>query len=137
MRCSCTHCVYCGQPLAGKHEHDHMPIPFRAGGDDTVPACLNCHSLKDRKPWVEWDTTSAIQAYSDLPPLGRVLLAQLIANWHVEGFCDHRLRVLQSDIEDALKANDLDRVRSALAASQPRPRSERSKATLWGERYAA
>jgi hypothetical protein len=42
-------CVYCDEPLHGYAlEWDHTPIPKRLGGTVVYPACLNCHSWKDR-----------------------------------------------------------------------------------------
>jgi hypothetical protein len=42
-------CFYCDRALSRhRHDHDHFPIPWRHGGDVTVPACRECHSLKDR-----------------------------------------------------------------------------------------
>jgi hypothetical protein len=46
----CETCFYCGRLVSPRHEHDHFPIPRRAGGIATVPACINCHDLKDRFP---------------------------------------------------------------------------------------
>lgn len=42
-----TNCYYCELPAAAV-EYDHFPIPKRFGGTETVPACLNCHTVKDR-----------------------------------------------------------------------------------------
>lgn len=49
-RCDCGGpCFYCGRALSQhRHEHDHFPIPWRHGGEDTVATCRECHSLKDR-----------------------------------------------------------------------------------------
>lgn len=48
--CKCGKpCFYCGEAIDGRHQHDHMPIPWRHGGRETVPACNLCHSLKDRR----------------------------------------------------------------------------------------
>jgi hypothetical protein len=35
-------------------EHDHFPVPERAGGTETVPSCRTCHDLKDRFRQVDW-----------------------------------------------------------------------------------
>ena len=50
MSCDCGGpCFYCGRALSsGRHEHDHFPLPVRHGGSETVPACRECHTLKDR-----------------------------------------------------------------------------------------
>jgi hypothetical protein len=47
--CNCGGpCFYCGRALSqGRHHHDHFPIPWRHGGEETVPACRECHELKD------------------------------------------------------------------------------------------
>lgn len=54
--CKCAGpCFYCGGDLAERrHEHDHAPVPWRHGGRLTVPACRQCHNLKDRVPIAEW-----------------------------------------------------------------------------------
>lgn len=44
----CKQCFYCDCLLSVRHEHDHFPVPKRAGGVEIVPICLNCHDLKDR-----------------------------------------------------------------------------------------
>jgi hypothetical protein len=42
-------CFYCDRLLIhGRLERDHFPIPARHGGTETVPSCVECHSLKDR-----------------------------------------------------------------------------------------
>jgi hypothetical protein len=41
-------CFYCGRPLAmNGHHHDHFPVAYRHGGEHTVPACGECHRLKE------------------------------------------------------------------------------------------
>jgi hypothetical protein len=47
-------CFYCDKELEMRHEHDHFPIPWRLGGEETVPCCLDCHDWKDRKPFLDW-----------------------------------------------------------------------------------
>lgn len=42
-------------PLPTRHEHDHFPVPKAAGGKEVVPVCLNCHDLKDRTLFADWD----------------------------------------------------------------------------------
>ncbi len=57
--CKCGKpCFYCGRPLHGAHEHDHMPIPHRHGGAETVSACKDCHDLKDRLGFWCWPATA-------------------------------------------------------------------------------
>ena len=46
--------LYCNRFLSPRHEHDHFPLPRRAGGIATVPACIDCHDLKDRYPNFAW-----------------------------------------------------------------------------------
>jgi len=54
-RCvGCETCFYCERLLSPRHEHDHFPIPQRAGGIETVPACVDCHDLKDRFTLDSW-----------------------------------------------------------------------------------
>lgn len=72
----CAECFYCRMPLAGRHEHDHAPIAKRHGGQDTVPACHNCHSLKDRVPVSNWPVPLMVKALNECGPLGRIFLAK-------------------------------------------------------------
>lgn len=60
-------CYWCGTPLAGRHEHDHVP-PRRHGGTDTVAACMNCHELKDRTLLLDWPLEVVVAAFNDIPP---------------------------------------------------------------------
>jgi hypothetical protein len=54
-RClECETCFYCGRFVTPRHEHDHFPVPRRAGGFETVPACVDCHDLKDRFTLESW-----------------------------------------------------------------------------------
>lgn len=53
----CEFCHYCDAPLVRRHEHDHFPIPKAAGGTEMVPACMNCHEMKDRMPLEQWNPT--------------------------------------------------------------------------------
>lgn len=75
----CERCFYCRMPLAGRHEHDHAPIPARLGGEDTVPTCHNCHNLKDRMPLNHWPAELALEAIEECGPLGRIFLAKAFA----------------------------------------------------------
>lgn len=79
---TCASCFYCDRPLVGRHEHDHYPIPVRVGGVETVPTCLGCHDLKDRIPLANWPAQVLDQAMGEAGPLGRVLLAKLVALTH-------------------------------------------------------
>lgn len=54
-RCGCARCYYCDRALVLlRHEHDHFPVPRSAGGDLVVPACLDCHELKDQFGLYGW-----------------------------------------------------------------------------------
>jgi hypothetical protein len=64
-RCACTQCFYCDRPL-DVHQHDHYPIPKRAGGTATVAACVVCHDLKDRIPLRCWDVDAMHAAFDEL-----------------------------------------------------------------------
>ena len=46
----CESCFYCNRFVTPRHEHDHFPIPRRAGGVSTVPVCIDCHDLKGGSP---------------------------------------------------------------------------------------
>lgn len=76
---ACEQCFYCRMPLGGFHEHDHAPVPARRGGEDTVPACVNCHNLKDRLPLSHWPVALMIQALDECGPMGRIFLAKSFA----------------------------------------------------------
>jgi hypothetical protein len=83
VACACAACFYCGAPLSSRHEHDHYPVPQRHGGDRTVPACLNCHDLKDRLPLREWPAAAKKQAMEEFMaavPFGpaRILWAKVV-----------------------------------------------------------
>ncbi len=42
-------CFYCGAfTHIGNLEYDHFPIPQDCDGLTMVPACVSCHSMKDR-----------------------------------------------------------------------------------------
>lgn len=59
------YCFYCRCWLSNHHEHDHFPVPRDAGGTATVPACINCHNLKDRSGLREWPAV-VFEATSEL-----------------------------------------------------------------------
>lgn len=77
-----SECAYCGAMLSSRHEHDHMPVPFRAGGVDAVPVCINCHDLKDRTDPTRWDQGAFREALEDAPPLARIVIAKLLSDLH-------------------------------------------------------
>lgn len=64
--CDCSTCHYCGLYVATRHEHDHFPVPKARGGTEVVPACLNCHELKDRTPFYQWHPDLAAQGVTEL-----------------------------------------------------------------------
>jgi hypothetical protein len=59
-------CFYCDQPLSPRHEHDHYPVPASCGGVETVPACINCHDLKDRVAVEDWPSDTRWLAIYDV-----------------------------------------------------------------------
>jgi hypothetical protein len=67
--CKCgSPCFYCGSDLAGRyHEHDHFPLPWRHGGRTTVPACGDCHDMKDRISFLDWSDLKFTAAVDDMP----------------------------------------------------------------------
>lgn len=81
--CRDATCVYCRAPLSARHEHDHMPVPERAGGTHTECACLNCHDLKDRVPLDRWTPAQAFTAVRGLwdkgTPTERIVIAKMTA----------------------------------------------------------
>jgi hypothetical protein len=58
-------CWYCDDELGDRHEHDHVQ-PRRVGGTFTVPACFDCHNLKDRVTLNNWPTDVALRAILDI-----------------------------------------------------------------------
>jgi hypothetical protein len=69
----CERCHYCELLFSYmRHEHDHAPIPVRAGGMATVPICLNCHEMKDRQPFDQWPPDYAFSAVRDLMTHGPI-----------------------------------------------------------------
>jgi hypothetical protein len=75
-------CGYCGASLATRHEHDHMPVPLRAGGVDCIPVCINCHDLKDRMRPYDWDQEAFAKALIEAPPLAKIAIALLLGEMH-------------------------------------------------------
>lgn len=65
QRCRCERCFYCERTL-DIHQHDHYPVPRRAGGTRVVAACLLCHELKDRIPLAYWDSAALGAAMREL-----------------------------------------------------------------------
>lgn len=66
QECECVHCHYCETYLSRWHEHDHFPVPKSAGGTETVPACENCHEIKDRTPMFFWPGDLAARGIAEV-----------------------------------------------------------------------
>ena len=66
VQCEAAWCFYCDNPLSKRHEHDHFPVPARAGGKHVVAACYNCHDLKDRMTVAEWPVSMQFLGTRDL-----------------------------------------------------------------------
>lgn len=70
-------------PLPMRHEHDHMPIPARHGGNITHCVCMNCHELKDRTRVGQLDASRVWLELTGLflsaSPMQRIMLAKLFA----------------------------------------------------------
>lgn len=72
-------CHYCRMPAAVL-EWDHFPTPRRHGGTATVPACVNCHALKDRVSLEAWPPGTADAALADLQTTAHGLPAVAFVN---------------------------------------------------------
>ncbi|WP_198284956.1 HNH endonuclease [Saccharomonospora cyanea] len=68
-------CYYCDRHVDGHHhQHDHFPIPKMAGGTAVVPACLECHDLKDRYTLARrWPVSGYFEALRGL--MGEALIS--------------------------------------------------------------
>ncbi len=75
----CATCFYCDARLSSRHEHDHMPVPARHDGEETVPTCLNCHDLKDRLTLSNWAPEAMFEAWSEMTPTARIYTAKVYA----------------------------------------------------------
>ena len=64
-KCPCDSCFYCDMALT-RHEHDHYPVPKRAGGTNIVAVCLICHDLKDRFLLMDRDLEASFTAFQEL-----------------------------------------------------------------------
>lgn len=73
-------CYYCDMPLTNSNiEYDHFPIPARHGGENIVPACKNCHTLKDRIPLSDLKSEFLGEMnliWNLLSPRGKILMAK-------------------------------------------------------------
>jgi len=79
VRKSCGRCFYCDGPVT-RHEHDHAPLPQRCGGAETVPACVPCHTLKDRTPILGWPLVLLVLAAQEIADRG-CLPAGVTRDW--------------------------------------------------------
>ena len=67
----CEACFYCDLPMGNfHHEHDHMPRPVSAGGENIVAACITCHDLKDRYRASNWNAKWWADAVFELLGMG-------------------------------------------------------------------
>jgi hypothetical protein len=64
-------CVYCGGLVGTRGVGDHMPIPRRNGGTETVPACMSCHDMKDRFTLEKWPLDWWLKVMADWPKMSR------------------------------------------------------------------
>lgn len=75
-------CFYCGDPvLPSRVEYDHFPIPASCGGTQKVPACPQCHDLKDRTGWGDLPLEFKAAFLEEFAGLGRetkIVLAQFM-----------------------------------------------------------
>lgn len=71
--------LYCNRFLSPRHEHDHFPLPRRAGGIATVPACIDCHDLKDRYPNFAWPVYLLGSIFKGSEPLHAMQLLVALA----------------------------------------------------------
>jgi len=74
-----TRCTFCERELPARHEHDHFPVPFRAGGVEKYPICIECHDLKDRISVRNWPFGLGTDAFKELGPAGRIFVAKILA----------------------------------------------------------
>lgn len=65
------YCFYCDGVVTTKGVGDHMPVPQRYGGDDSVPCCLSCHDMKDRIPLEQWSFSWKAAVMRDIPRMSR------------------------------------------------------------------
>ena len=69
----CEQCFYCDMPFGNiHHEHDHAPIPEKAGGTQVVSTCTGCHDLKDRYSFKSWNATIFAETTIKLFKSGRL-----------------------------------------------------------------
>lgn len=74
-------CGYCGCTLSSRHEHDHFPVPKRHGGEEVIPICLNCHDLKDRINFNDWNPSMAWRAIAEAPAEVKIFYGMMVATY--------------------------------------------------------
>lgn len=77
-------CFYCQNQVSPRLlEWDHFPVPQALEGTQVVPACRNCHDLKDRMNLEGWDASAAFGGLMGLWTKAttdeRLVLAKLFA----------------------------------------------------------
>lgn len=77
-------CFYCDATfsISCSAVGDHFPVPKRHGGNETVPCCKECHSLKDRIKLDDWNSIMLGKIAADFPKFNRetrIFLAKAIA----------------------------------------------------------
>jgi hypothetical protein len=134
-RCACEQCFYCDRTLE-VHQHDHYPVPRRAGGTRTVAACPICHELKDRIPLRCWHSEARYAATNELiggrldsirhlaPEVAfEYLYLEIEADWpDLSPLARIMYAKMRSTYEDHLHLNQLDprpRGVSAFARTEP------------------
>jgi hypothetical protein len=63
---------------------DHMPIPKRNGGVETVPCCKVCHELKDNFKLGTWDVGLVSEVLKEMATAGRftkIFMAKWLASY--------------------------------------------------------
>jgi len=64
-------CFFCDGIAEDILEKDHFPVPVSAGGNQTVPSCYSCHSMKDRYNLRDWPIVWTTRVLADFPKLNR------------------------------------------------------------------
>lgn len=100
----CSACAYCGGLLSKRHEHDHFPVPFACGGEETIPVCLNCHDLKDRVPFSKWSPEAVKEVFTDMDPMTTILLAKAVSYAYRERRTCRELTARVAELEGELRA---------------------------------
>lgn len=73
-------CLACGVLLTKRtRELHHFPIPGRLGGQATVPLCIPCHDMVDRKNFEDWPIGWVFDAWASMPREGRLYLLKVLS----------------------------------------------------------